>query len=122
MSDQFDACPLDEDYLIGDILVYRSSERGDGHVVAVIDTEKRVAWGSHGWDGNVKAGLALEPDTGVEYQKIRVKQDWQRWDRSDMTLRNCWRYRRFSEERAAGRADAGSRILSVNCSESECRL
>lgn len=122
MADEFDACPLDEDYQIGDILVYRSDKRGDGHVVAVIDLDKRIAWGSHGWDGNVKAGLALEPDTGVEYQKIRVKRDWQRWDRSDMTLRKCWRYRRFAEEIESGRATAGSRILNVTCSERECQL
>ncbi|MDJ0941413.1 MAG: hypothetical protein QNJ00_16750 [Woeseiaceae bacterium] len=122
MGDEFESCALDEDYQIGDILVYRSSERGDGHVVAVIDPARRIAWGSHGWDGNVRAELALEPDTGVEYQKIRVKQDWRRWDRSDMELKKCWRYRRFSEELAAGRGSTGSRILNVTCSERECRF
>ena len=42
--------------------------RGDGHVVAVVDPQRRIAWGSHGWDGtpNIDKKLKLEPDTGVE--------------------------------------------------------
>ncbi len=60
----------------------------------MIDPEKRIAWGSHGWDGNVSQGL--ESDTGVEYQLIKYKKDWERWDRSTMTRQACWRYRGFT--------------------------
>jgi hypothetical protein len=122
MKDEFDVCPLNEDHQIGDILVYRSESEGDGHVVAVIDPDERIAWGSHGWDGNVKKKLALEPDTGVEYQKIRIKQDWQRWDRSDMELKQCWRYRRLDQELLDGRGSSGSQALAVTCTESDCEL
>lgn len=116
MKDQFDQCPIDGSYVIGDVLVYRSDTRGDGHVVTVIDPEKRIAWGSHGWDGNPGQGLASEMDTGVEYQKIKVKTDWMKWDRPDMQLNVCWRYREFAAERASGRSSQGSRMLEERCS------
>ena len=104
MAERFDACPIDQEPVLGDVLVYRSEERGDGHVVVVIDPVKRVAWGSHGWDGNAKASdYTVEPDTGVEYQRIKVKRDWLRWDRGDMQLKACWRYRQFAEDTRSGR-------------------
>jgi hypothetical protein len=123
MADQFDQCPVDEDFKLGDVLVYRSDDprRGDGHVVMVIDAKKRIAWGSHGWDGN---GLTpgVEPDTGVEYQLIKYKADWARWDRKDMSLKGCWRYRRFEAEAATGRGLPGMKALqATSCDESSCR-
>jgi len=115
MADQFDACSTEGDYRLGDVLVYRSDERGDGHVVVVIDPEKRIAWGSHGWDGTPRDEPALKADTGVEYQKIKVKTDWMKWDRSDMQLKACWRYREFAREQATGRGAAGTAILNERC-------
>jgi cell wall-associated NlpC family hydrolase len=78
MTDEFESCSVDPNLQIGDILVYRDDTRGDGHVVMVIDPEKRIGWGSHGWDGNAKV-LPVEPEKGVEYQKIKFKSDWERW-------------------------------------------
>jgi hypothetical protein len=115
MADQFDRCPLDGSFELGDLLVYRSATRGDGHVVAVIDVEKRIAWGSHGWDGTPNVEPAFEADTGVEYQKIKMKKDWQKWDRADMQLVACWRYRKFAEQHASARASGGSAILGERC-------
>ncbi len=102
MTQQFESCSGDAGFRIGDVLVYRDEGRAVGHTVMVIDPEKRIAWGSHGWDGNVREGL--ESDTGVEYQLIKYKKDWERWDRSDMQLKACWRYRGFAgtEERGLG--------------------
>ena len=89
---------------IGDILVYRDVEEL-GDTVMVIDPQQRIAWGSHGWDGNSikKYGLPFRPATGVQYQKIKNKPDWDRWDRKTMELKACWRYRTFVSERDAGR-------------------
>jgi hypothetical protein len=103
MSREFDQCPGQADYRLGDILVYRSDTKNDGHVVMVVDPQKRIGWGSHGWDGNAReSDYVVKPDTGVEYQLIKYKQDWARWDRRDMELKNCWRYRKFTEESEAG--------------------
>tara|TARA_R110002049_G_scaffold32139_8_gene107576 strand:+ start:16207 stop:19158 length:2952 start_codon:yes stop_codon:yes gene_type:complete len=107
MTDEFVDCLSDEgsggDFEIGDVLVYRDAVRGDGHTVMVVDPEKRIAWGSHGWDGNPnlpnssKVGT-LKADVGVEYQKIKIKRDWEKWDRSTMKLAACWRHKSFIEE------------------------
>jgi hypothetical protein len=122
MGEEFAACPIDEDYALGDILVYRSDTRQDGHVVMVIDPAKRIAWGSHGWDGNGQAsGQAIEPDKGVEYQRIKVKQDWKKWDRPDMELKSCWRYKRFASERSSGAGRPGVEALKDACVAAECR-
>lgn len=120
MKEQFGRCPTNEDYTLGDILVYRSDERQDGHVVMVIDPPKRIAWGSHGWDGNAQAS-GIDPDKGVEYQLIKVKQDWKRWDRQDMELKACWRYKRFSTERASGVGQPGTDALENACAVAQCR-
>ena len=113
MADQFEDCSADT-LQPGDVLVYRDETRGDGHVVIVIDADKRIAWGSHGWDGNAKA-LKVEPDTGVEYQLIKYKQDWERWDRRTMAQQACWRYRAFSEEAMTPRGQPGLRALADAC-------
>ena len=120
MRDEFDACPAAEPYQAGDVLVYRSASRGDGHTVMVIDADKRIAWGSMGWDGNAKASnYAIEPDVGVEYQRIKFKPDWKRWDRNDMELSACWRYRRFATEASAS---VGTAALATSCSAAACPL
>lgn len=113
MAEQFEDCSADTPQL-GDVLVYRDETRGDGHVVMVIDPAKRIAWGSHGWDGNAKA-LKVEPDTGVEYQLIKYKQDWERWDRRTMARKACWRYRAFSEQAGTPRGQPGLRALADVC-------
>lgn len=95
MKDEFEVC--EAPYRTGDVLVYRDDKRGVGHTVMVIDPEQRIAWGSHGWDGNGKL-MKIAPDTGVEYQLIKVKKDWERWDSANMKLRSCWRYQSFAEE------------------------
>jgi hypothetical protein len=114
MGDEFESCSDDPTLEIGDILVYRDDGRGDGHVVMVIDPDKRIAWGSHGWDGTPR-DLPVEPDTGVEYQKIKYKPDWERWDRGSMKLKSCWRYRRIAEEGISFRGQPGSRPLADIC-------
>jgi hypothetical protein len=73
---------------------------------------KRIAWGSHGWDGNVNEGLPA--DTGVEYQLIKYKKDWQRWDRPGMERRACWLYRTFTAE-ARGLGHPGVKALEGIC-------
>ena len=113
MTEQFENCSADNMQL-GDVIVYRDATRGDGHVVMVIDPVKRIAWGSHGWDGNA-GEFKVEPDTGVEYQLIKYKQDWDRWDRPNMIRKACWRYRAFSEEARTPRGQPGLRALMEAC-------
>lgn len=124
MHDEFDVCPANQPYELGDVLVYRSDERGDGHTVMVIDADQRIAWGSHGWDGNAQASdYAVEPDTGVEYQKIRFKPDWRRWDRSDMALKACWRYRGFVDSSVESTSSGETAATwSGSCEAAQCRL
>lgn len=111
MSDQFDSCS--GELHLGDIVVYRDAQRETGHVVMVIDPQKRIAWGSHGWDGNVREGKLA--DTGVEYQLIKYKKDWQRWDRPDMERKACWRYRRFAGDAATPDGQPGMKALAEVC-------
>ncbi|MCW8928909.1 MAG: caspase family protein [Gammaproteobacteria bacterium] len=123
MNDEFIRCdnkPLE----IGDVLVYRDDTRGDGHTIMVIDPQKRIAWGSHGWDGSGKA-LKIEPDTGVEYQLIKYKKDWQRWDRKTMFKKACWRYKQFTQETSADSTLAheetrGYQSLKNYCQSKKC--
>jgi hypothetical protein len=123
MNDEFAQCPLDQEPQIGDLLVYRSQTKGDGHVVMVIDPAKRIAWGSHGWDGNAQeSDYVIKPETGVQYQLIKHKHDWARWDRRDMKLERCWQYRRFAIEAADGTGMPGQRALERTCSVAECAL
>jgi hypothetical protein len=115
MGDEFESCSDDPNLQTGDVLVYRDDTRGDGHVVMVIDPPKRIGWGSHGYDGNPRI-LPVEPDNGVEYQKIKIKSDWQRWDRKTMMKKACWRYRAFSAEVKNLRGLPGLRSLENICS------
>lgn len=121
MGDEFQRCDGYADQQLGDILVYRDDGRGDGHVVMVVDPVKRIAWGSHGWDGNAKA-FDIPVDRGVEYQKIKFKPDWAAWDRRSMELKACWRYRRFATEQLAGRGLPGTQALLNACDPDACRL
>ena len=102
MSDSFVSCDVSKPQL-GDVLVYRDDGKEDGHTVMVIDPVKRIAWGSHGWDGNPKDNPAIPFDNGVEFQRIKYKPDWRRWDRSGMEVKACWRHRLFigSEKKVA---------------------
>jgi cell wall-associated NlpC family hydrolase len=97
MSKHFDRCDPVGPHQLGDLVVYRDDARGTGHVVMVIDAFDRLAVGSHGWDGTAQE-LKVAPLTGVQYQKIKYKPDWTRWDRPGMQAKACWRYRRFVEE------------------------
>jgi hypothetical protein len=120
MSEQFEHCPLGENYETGDLLVYRDETQGDGHIVMVIDPARRIAWGSHGWDGNAKA-FNVPPDTGVEYQLIKYKKDWERWDRKTMALKACWRYKDFTAARSRGMGSPGLNALGTDpCSAESC--
>lgn len=120
MKDEFESCSDDPDLRLGDVIVYRDELQGDGHVVMVIDPGKRVAWGSHGWDGNAKK-LKVEPDTGIEYQLIKYKKDWQRWDRGTMKRAACWRYRGFIEEAKMPGGLPGVNALANACDPNTCR-
>ena len=113
MSEEFERCDSDPHLRLGDVLVYRDDMRGDGHTVMVIDPEKRIAWGSHGFDGNVT--IDETSDTGVEYQLIKYKQDWQRWDRRTMTRKACWRYKQFIEEAEEPGGQPGTAALEDCC-------
>ncbi len=119
MNAHFERC--DEQPLqLGDLIVYRDDKQGDGHVVMVIDPGKRIAWGSQGYDGSARE-LKLKPDTGVEYQLIKYKRDWARWDRKTMKLKACWRYRNFIAEARTPRGLPGTKALSQACdAERQC--
>lgn len=112
MANEFERCQGDP--RLGDILVYRDDTQGDGHVVMVIDPDKRIAWGSHGFDGNARE-LKVPPDVGVEYQLIKYKKDWERWDRKTMERKACWRYRAFAQEASATRWLPGVKALLNVC-------
>ncbi|MGH9866923.1 MAG: caspase family protein [Candidatus Polarisedimenticolia bacterium] len=120
MKEQFDRIDKESGLRLGDVLVYRDDQRGDGHVVMVIDPKRRIAWGSHGWDGNARE-LPIEPQTGVEYQLIKYKPDWDRWDRKTMDLKAVWRYRQFSKEADSGRGLPGTLALEGPCEPGRCR-
>jgi len=119
MSDQFDSCTNEPDLRLGDVIVYRDEKGGVGHVVLVIDPRRKIAWGSHGWDGNVRKGKLA--DTGVEYQLIKYKKDWRRWDRTRMERKACWRYRRFAAEAVEPAGQPGIKALADACDhEKQC--
>ncbi|TNE36770.1 MAG: hypothetical protein EP347_10110 [Alphaproteobacteria bacterium] len=95
MTEYFQSCNEADELQTGDILVYRNAANTKGHTVMVIDPARRIAWGSHYWDG-ANPGLG---DNGVEYQQINLsKRDWPQWDTST-TLKQCWRYKDFIAER-----------------------
>jgi hypothetical protein len=119
MVDDFDRCD-GQPRQLGDVVVYRDDQRGDGHVVMVIDPQRRIAWGSHGWDGNA-AEMKVEPETGVEYQLIKYKPDWKRWDRTNMAEKACWRYRRFADEAKTPAGRPGADALGESpCAAAKC--
>lgn len=119
MADEFERCDTAQELKLGDVLVYRDAGREKGHTVMVIDPDKRIAWGSQGWDGNVLEGL--KPDIGIEYQVIKYRKDWKQWSRSTMTQAACWRYRRFTEEGKRPGGQPGVEALQDPCSSTNCR-
>ena len=119
MSDDFDRCD-GQPRQLGDVLVYRDDQQDDGHVVMVIDPQRRIAWGSHGWDGSARE-LKVKPETGVEYQLIKYKPDWARWDRTRMVEKACWRNRRFTEESKRPSGRPGVDALGEDpCAKAKC--
>lgn len=119
MAEQFERCDT-EPVQLGDVIVYRDDIKGDGHVVIAIDPLKRIAWGSHGWDGNGRQA-DVEADNGVEYQLFKYKKDWERWDRSTMEKKACWRYKAFIKERSTGKGLPGVAALNNVCDdENKC--
>ena len=114
MKENFQACPAGPNQ-IGDILVYRDDTKGDGHVVMVVDPERRIAWGSHGWDGNP------DPVRGAGYQKIKVKKDWALWDRSTMKLVACWRHKAISQQLSTPAGRPGLMAGDMGTCSAQCR-
>ena len=119
MSDSFESCSRNMDLRLGDILVYRDAKRGGGHTVMVIDPDKRIAWGTHGWDGQVRDGLETSP--GAAYQLIKYRKDWEHWDQDSMQRAACWRFRRFVQEARRPGGRPGMKALQDAC-ERACRL
>jgi hypothetical protein len=93
LSANFSRCSL-EQLRRGDVLVYRNDVQ-KGHVVLVIVPERRIAWGSHGWDGSTALLKQEKALTGVEYQFIKSPRDWDKWDKDNMRAVACWRYKGF---------------------------
>jgi len=63
----------------------------------------------------------VNADTGVEYQKIKYKADWERWDRKTMEFKACWRDRRISQELKTFSDRLGFRALGEICNvEKNC--
>lgn len=123
LSEHFERCDDAPTLQLGDVLVYRDETRSRGHVVMVIDPEKRIAWGSHGWDGNVleqKKGMDVLVDRGVEYQRIKYKKDWERWDSQATKRVACWRYKTFVAERQAPGGQPGMAALNDACNVDKC--
>ena len=121
MNENFESCNS-KPYQIGDILVYRDVSNTTGHTVMVIDPDQtqRIAWGSHGYDSSAPKNSGIKPDIGVEYQKIMSRADWQRWDKMDMQLKQCWRYRKFSEELKQPGGAPGLQALTKPCEPDYC--
>ena len=95
MNDEFESCTNETKFKLGDVLLYRDEEKGDGHTAMVIDPDKKILVGSMFWDGNYRIMPDALLDTGVEFQKIIFKPDMRAFDRKTMRLKACWRYRAF---------------------------
>jgi hypothetical protein len=121
MNENFQSCN-GKPYKIGDILVYRDIDNATGHTAMVIDPDptERIAWGSHGYDSGPIKRARLESLTGARYQKILSRADWRRWDKVDMQLKQCWRYRKFAEELSKPGGGSGLQALSKPCEPDYC--
>jgi hypothetical protein len=119
MSDYFDSC--NGKLQMGDVLVYRDTSNTRGHTVMVVDPDltQRIAWGSHGYDSSAP-GHPEKQYRGAEFQQIRSRQDWQRWDRIDMRFKSCWRYRDFDKELKLPGGEPGMQALSKPCDSDYC--
>lgn len=118
LATEFDRCDRDSTLQTGDVLVYRDQTRNIGHTVMVIDPQKRIAWGSHAWDGNSK--LTGNSDRGLEFQRIKYKQDWNLWDSPSVKRVACWRHRQFSLEAKSPLGRPGVEALKDVCSQRSC--
>ncbi len=94
MTEHFVSC-LQGPYQTGDVLVWQGVRPTDdacfGHTVMVVDSDRYLGWGSHGW------ATSDNPDVGVEVQMIGAK-TWEKWDRKQYALKACWRHRDFLDE------------------------
>ena len=99
MNQYFELCPIKPPFRTGDILVYRDEARLQGHTVMVINSKKKIAWGSHGWDGS--SPQLTSQEVGVEYQQIRGSRSWNNWDSKNMEINACWRHKIFIAESSA---------------------
>jgi hypothetical protein len=64
--------------------------------------------------------MKVKPLTGVQFQKIKYKPDWERWDRRGMALVRCWRYRGFATEIASGNGPGLAALTKDTCSQTSC--
>jgi hypothetical protein len=118
LHENFESC-LGQPYQTGDVLVWQgvrpTNGKCVGHTVMVIDPEKFVGWGSHGWDANDEA----HNDTGVEYQRI-LGGDWAKWDRKQYSLKACWRHKEFIKEAKVPGGRPGDAPLVEPCKPGVC--
>lgn len=121
MSDEFEMCGASgisqgADLWLGDVLIYRDTETGDGHAVIVIDPKEQVVWGSLGWDnpsGSLDPNHPQYPagDLGVAFQRMMLPLDRARWGRPDMELAACWRYREIAKAAASPAGRPGLKAI-----------
>lgn len=124
MKEGFDRCDADA-IRIGDVLVYRDEVRSAGHVVMVIDPKKRIAWGSHGWDGNLDEKMgegAGVSDRGVEYQPIQYTPDLERSARQNVKRVACWRHKQLAKEWEKPSGQPGVAALEEPCEVGKCGI
>jgi hypothetical protein len=118
LHENFESC-LGQPYQTGDVLVWQgvrpTNGKCVGHTVMVIDPQKFVGWGSHGWDANEEA----HNDTGVEYQRI-LGGDWAKWDRRQYSLKACWRHKEFIKEAKVPGGRPGDAPLADPCKPGVC--
>jgi hypothetical protein len=122
MHEQFESC-LGDIFQAGDVLVWQGVRPSDGkcvgHTVMVVDANKFVGWGSHGWDGSTDEDNQRLNDTGVEYQRI-LSGDWAKWDRKQYSLKACWRHREFIREAKVPGGKPGDAPLVRPCAVGSC--
>lgn len=118
LHENFESC-LGQPFQTGDVLVWQgvrpTNGKCVGHTVMVIDPQKFVGWGSHGWDAHDEA----HNDTGVEYQRI-LSGDWAKWDRKQYTLKACWRHQEFIKEAKVPGGRPGDAPLIEPCKPGVC--
>jgi len=56
----------------------------------------------------------------VEYQRIRNRASWNRWDRAGMQRVACWRHRDFQKGQEQPANAPGTLILVDQCEQDPC--